>query len=110
MRPDLQDDQLNPIIFALRCDGLETVGIQTTVAVGDQDDLASVGQLLRDSLYHVNRNDQGRDSCLGVSTPKPVLDSVNVPSPTSVLLGTSCCLSRRTSGINALRNMLSRAI
>lgn len=62
-RPGLQDDQLNSIIFTLCCDGLETVSIQTTVAVGDQDDLASVGQLLGDSLYHVNCYDQGRDSC-----------------------------------------------
>jgi len=42
-----------------------------------------------------------------VSRAKLLLNIVNIPSPTSVLLGTSCCLSRRTSGINALHNVIS---
>lgn len=60
-RSDLQNDQLNSIFFAFLSNCVKTIGIYATVAVGDQDNLACVCQLLGDSLDHVNGYNEGRD-------------------------------------------------
>lgn len=57
----LQNNQLNSIFLALLRDRFKTIGIYTTIAVGDQDDLPCVCQPLGNRLDHVDSYNERRD-------------------------------------------------